>query len=187
MNNKFYDYEKLELDGEIWKDVVGYENIYEVSNFGRIRTKLRVIFYDRNLGRGLEKKTIYPKIRKPKLNKHTGYLMVGLNGKGKSLNVTIHSMVARAFINDYGCGKKGNSKCVNHIDGNKMNNNLSNLEVVTIKENVLHAFEHRLIGTAHRVKYLGVEYRSKAEFKRITKMSESAMNKLIKAKEIEII
>lgn len=90
----FYDYEKLDLDGEIWKDVVGYEDVYEVSNFGRVRAKFRVMMYDKNLGRGVEKKTVYQKIRKPKLNKHTGYLMVGLNSKGKSVNATIHSLVA---------------------------------------------------------------------------------------------
>lgn len=181
---EFYNYTDLQLDNEIWKDVVGYEEIYEVSNFGRIRTKPRVMYYDRNLGRGLEKKTVYPRIRKPKFNKCTGYLMVGLNGFGKSKNVTIHSMVARAFIKDYGHGKGSNDLCVNHIDGNKLNNNLENLEVITLKENIRHMFRTGL-GSSHKIIYNNIYYVSKAEFRRKTGISERRMNKMIEKGEIK--
>lgn len=186
MEKEFYNYKDLNLIGEDWRDVVGYEEIYEVSNFGRIRTKFRVMYYDRNLGRGVEKKTVYPKIRKPKLNKHTGYLMVGMNGKGRSANVTIHSMVARAFIENYKPEGIGRGKCVNHKDGNKLNNNLENLEVVTVKSNIQHAFKIGL-GCSHKVKYRGVFYYSKAELRRVNEMTEKKMKRLIENGEIEIV
>ena len=64
------------LPNEEWRDVVGYESLYEVSNMGRIRTKYRVMYYDKGLGRGVESKTVNVRIRKQKLNKHTGYLIV---------------------------------------------------------------------------------------------------------------
>lgn len=170
----FYDYVNLNLEGEVWKDIVEWEEFYEVSNFGRIRAKQRVMFYDKNLGRGIEKKTVYEKIRKPKLNKHTGYLMVGLNGKGKSTNITIHSAVAKSFIGLY---KKG--YCVNHKDGNKLNNNLENLEITTNSYNCIHAFRNGLQTTNHKIIYKGIEYYSKAEFRRVNKISESQMNRMI--------
>ena len=156
----YYDYDKLTLKGEVWKDVVGWEKFYQVSNLGRVKTKKRIMHYDRNRGCGIEKKTVYEKIRKPKLNKHTGYLMVGLNGKGKPKNVTIHSMVSKSFIENYPSQGKGKGKCTNHKDGNKLNNNLENLEVVTVAENVRHMFKNKLSTSNHVVKYNGVEYYS---------------------------
>lgn len=44
---------QLCLEGEIWRDVVGWEDIYEVSNLGRVRTKFRIMYYDKGLGRGI--------------------------------------------------------------------------------------------------------------------------------------
>ena len=184
---EFYNYEDLQLEGEIWKDVVGWEEFYEVSSLGRIRCKYRVMMYDRGLGRGLEPKTVYPRIRKPKLNKHTGYLMVGLNGKGKPQNVTIHSMVAEAFhgkIEKKGVGK---TMTANHIDGNKLNNRADNIEIISNADNIRHAFKTGLITTSHKVKYNGIEYYSKSELRRQLKMSERKMNKLIAEGLIEVV
>ena len=158
-----------------------------VSNFGRVKAKYRVMYYDRNLGRGLEKKTVYEKIRKPKINKHTGYLMVGLNGKGVSTNVTIHSMVARAFIENYTSQGRGQGKSVNHKDGDKLNNVVENLEVVSVKENNKHAFENNLMSSCHAVKYKGVVYYSKAEMRRRCNISKHKQQILIKNGEIELI
>lgn len=171
---------------ELWKDVVEWEDFYEVSNFGRIRTKYRVIYYDRNLGRGIEPKTITVKIRKQKLNKHTGYFMTGMNGKGKSKNVTVHSMVARAFIFNYEHEGIGQGMCVNHKDGNKLNNNLENLEIITQKENIQHMFKNGL-GSAHKIIYKNVEYYSKAEMKRVLNIGEKRQRKMINEGEILIV
>lgn len=175
----YYNTVDLQLEGEIWKDVVDWEQFYQVSNLGRIKTKTRIMFYDRNLNRGVEKKTIYEKIRKPKLNKHTGYLMVGLNVKGKSTNVTVHSMVAKAFINNYKGEGKGKGLCTNHKDGNKLNNSIENLEVVTQGENLRHAFKNDLIKTNHKIKYENIVYFSKSEMRKALNISEEKQRKLI--------
>ena len=174
------------LDGEIWKDVVGWEDIYEVSNLGRIRTKLRILMYDKGLGRGVEPKTVYPRIRKQKLNKHTGYLMVGLNGKGKAINVTVHSMVAHAFIQYYEPQGIGRGLCTNHIDGNKLNNRVDNLEVIPLEDNVRHMFRTGL-SSSTKVSYKGVEYYSKAEMRRQLNISERVQKKLIESGEVIIL
>jgi hypothetical protein len=175
----YYNTTDLCLGDEIWKDVVGWEEFYQVSNFGRVKAKERVMFYDRNRGCGIEKKTVYERIRKPKFNKHTGYLMVGLNGKGKSVNVTVHSMVAKAFIFNYIGEGKGKGLCTNHKDGNKLNNNLENLEVIKIADNVRHMFNNGLTTSNHKIKYNGVEYFSKAEMRRRLNISWEKQIKLI--------
>lgn len=175
----YYDYENLCLENEIWKDVIDWEEFYQVSNFGRIKCKQREMFYDKNLGRGIEKKTVYEKIRKPKLNKHTGYLMVGLNGKGKSKNVTIHSMVAKSFIYNYIGEGIGKGLCTNHIDGNKLNNFVENLEVISMADNIRHAFSIGLSTSNHKIEYNGVLYNSKTSMRKELKISEFSQNKLI--------
>lgn len=183
----FYNYYDLQLENEVWKDVVGWEEFYQVSNFGRVKAKERINYYDLNLGRGVQPKKISEKIRKPKLNKHTGYLMVGLNGRGKSQNVTIHSMVAKAFIENYTSNGAGKGKCTNHKDGNKLNNILSNLEVITAKENIKHMFENGLTGTIHSVEYEGVFYYSKSEMRRKLNVSERKQNKMIEQGLIKLL
>jgi len=182
----YYNTEKLDLKGEIWKDVIGWEEFYKVSNLGRIKVKERIVKYfvngDFRRDDFISQRKIIEKIRKPKLNKHTGYLMVGLNGKGKSQNVTIHSMEAKAFIGEI---KKGYN--VNHKDGDKLNNELQNLEIITHRENCIHAFKNGLKNNNHKVKYKGIEYYSKSEMRRQLKMSERKQNKLLKSGEIKPI
>ena len=175
----FYNTTELNLKGEIWKDVVGWEEFYQVSNMGRVKAKERVMYYDRNRGCGIEKKTVYERIRKPKLNKHTGYLMVGLNGKGKTTNVTIHSMVAKAFIENYKGEGRGKGLCTNHKDGNKLNNSIENLEVIPIAENVRHMFYNGLTTSNHKIIYQNVVYFSKAEMRKALNISERKQKKLI--------
>ena len=180
----------LDLDDikdEVWLDVFKYEDIYQVSNRGRVKTKFRKMYYDRGLGRGKELKTVYPRIRKQKLNKHTGYLMIGLNSKGKATNYTIHSMVARAFIENYKPEGTGKGRCTNHKDGNKLNNHVENLEVITISENVRHMFKNGLTTNSHKVKYNGIEYYSKSEMRRVLKMPEKIQNKMIKEGSVEVL
>lgn len=175
------------LPNEEWRDVVGYEHLYEVSNKGRIRTKYRVMYYDRGLGRGIEPKTVNVRIRKQKLNKHTGYLMVALNVNGSAINKTVHSMVAHAFHEYYEPKGIGKGKCTNHIDGNKLNNCAENLEVIDLADNVRHMFDTRLCKTACRVKYNGITYRSKAVIKKELGISDSILKKLISKGEIKEI
>lgn len=107
---------------EIWKEIPGYNGKYLISNLGNILST-------NYSGTG---KTHQLKQKKH----HTGYLFVRLsNGSRKEQkNCTIHSLVAHAFIPN-----PLNKRCVNHIDGDKTNNCISNLEWTTHKENSEHA------------------------------------------------
>lgn len=102
---------------EIWKDIEGYEGLYQVSNLCNIKRL--------NSGRILKQcKNTY------------GYLQVGLSKKGKLKMFCVHILVARAFIPN-----PENKSQVNHIDGDKENNNIDNLEWVSQEENLIHAFK----------------------------------------------
>lgn len=111
---------------EIWKDVVGYEGIYMVSNLGRIKA----------LARFMKNATILPRILTPVLNKggYTKFMFRDKNKKWK--NILIHRVVAMAFIPN-----PENKKTVNHIDSVRNNNKVSNLEWATQSENMKHAFK----------------------------------------------
>ena len=98
---------------ETFVKIVGFEN-YEVSNLGRVR----------NIESG--------RVLKPKLTEY-GYLRHGLYKNNKQKYLFLHRIIATTFI-DNPEGKP----CVNHIDENKLNNDLSNLEWCTVKENNIH-------------------------------------------------
>ena len=117
---------------EIWKDIGGYAGLYQVSNLGRVKS--------------------LPKARSSRVNflKHrvdSGYARVSLSVNGKARNHSVHRLIAIEFIKNI-----DNLPVVNHIDGNKLNNSISNLEWVTSSENSLHAYRIGLMdqkGEAH--------------------------------------
>jgi hypothetical protein len=112
---------------EIWKDVIGYEGLYQISNFGRVKSFWR-------------RKEIIMKLS----NNGWGYSFVSLRkNKTKIKSITIHRLVAIAFISN-----PENKEQVNHIDGNKQNNHYSNLEWCTRLENMRHGFKTGLIKTS---------------------------------------
>ncbi|MFZ4797061.1 MAG: NUMOD4 motif-containing HNH endonuclease [Bacteroidia bacterium] len=117
--------EKLNLENEIWVDIVGYPEFVgyvKVSNYGRVKSTV--------LGRHKKEK-----IRK--FNYHRfGYLQMPLSANGKRKNIYVHRLVATSFIDN-----PFNKPDVNHKDGNKLNNNVENLEWVTHSENVRHAMD----------------------------------------------
>lgn len=96
---------------------------YEASNKGRIRRKADGV------------NTYQGKIKKPSLSSN-GYMIVGCFTNGKRTNVLVHRAVAESFI-----GTCPDQHQVNHKDGNKQNNNISNLEYVTVSGNAIHAFK----------------------------------------------
>lgn len=112
---------------EIWKPINGYEQSYEVSNFGNVRSLDREIIINNKVWR------LKGKQLKKRIESH-GYLAVVLFSGSKRNSQKIHRLVANAFIdNPY------NKNEVNHINLIKDDNRVENLEWVTRKENMQHA------------------------------------------------
>lgn len=108
---------------EIWKDIEGYKG-YQVSNIGNVKSLDRIInrkVYDK----------VYPFNYKGRILKKAiiknAYTMVSL---GKNHQLLVHRLVGKAFT------------CINHLDGNKHNNHVENLEWCTYSENELHSYSH---------------------------------------------
>lgn len=118
---------------EIWKPVVGYEGIYEVSSFGRVRSIDRIVNGGSRWGKRPEHK--HGKILS-QFSNVDGYKCVHIKIGGKQKEYRVHRLVAFAFL-----GKpEGDQTEVNHIDGDKTNNSVDNLEWVSHTENMRHAF-----------------------------------------------
>lgn len=109
---------------EEWRDIIGYEGLYQVSSQGRVRSVDRYINY-KNTGVSLRK----GRILKPKTDKD-GYLIVNLSSNGKIKTHKVHRLVAQAFIPN-----PHNYPCVNHKDENPKNNCVDNLEWCTVAYN----------------------------------------------------
>jgi len=117
------------LPNEIWKPVKNYESRYSVSSLGRIKGENRIV----------KNKQGYAKIKeRVKLGLKTplGYIRQKLSMNNKCKSIFSHRLVAEAFIdnNDY-------TLDINHIDGDKTNNNVNNLEWCTRSENIIHAIK----------------------------------------------
>lgn len=118
-------------ENEIWKDVVGYEGLYEVSNLGGVRSAGRLA-----RGRSDSMRLLKPRVLKPNIGT-TGYYFVNLCKHGRQRSTRVHRLVAEAFI-----ANPGGLPFVNHKDGVKTNNRMDNLEWCTCQYNTLHA--HRI-------------------------------------------
>lgn len=122
-----------------WKAISGYEGYYEVSNLGCVRSLDRYITNSIGATRLLTGMRMKPSFSKGRSGKYDGYLVVNLRKNGKSNIIPVHRLVANAFIpnpNLY--------PTVNHIDGDKHNNKVENLEWATYSQNNIHALETRL-------------------------------------------
>ena len=115
---------------EIWKDIEGYEGLYQVSNYGRVRSLDRYVKQNHNTKQLKKGKLIQP------IKDCKGYLRLKLCKENTSKRVKIHRLVAQAFIPN-----PENKPQVNHIDGNKTNNRIQNLEWCTNSENQIHAYK----------------------------------------------
>ena len=130
---------------EVWKDIKGYEGLYQVSNYGRIKSLDRII---KDSHRSYNKND---KILKLSFN-FQKYLMVNLSKYGVKKSYRVNRLVAEAFIPN-----PLNKSQVNHIDGNKINNNVENLEWVTPSENMQHAYKNGLINITDEYRELKSE------------------------------
>jgi len=117
-----------------WQPVKEFEGFYEISNGGDVRSLERVVPHKicRNI-------TIKQKLLDTRIN-NSGYLEVRLSKHGKTYTKFIHILKAQVFVPN-----PGNKTYVNHIDGNKLNNDNDNLQWCTHSENIKHAYANGLI------------------------------------------
>ncbi|HMF71661.1 MAG TPA: NUMOD4 domain-containing protein [Flavitalea sp.] len=140
---------------QIWKPIKGYENIYEISQDGLVRSLDRFVKISTGGLRFYRGQPI-----KTKINNH-GYVSLELSKGGEKHTFFIHRLLIDAF--------KWNLKkkcCVNHLNGNKQDNTHHNLEYVTVSENIKHAYKNNLIkaqGTKVKDVCTGVTYDSVKE------------------------
>lgn len=125
---------------EIWKPIKDYEGLYEISNFGNVRSLDRVVICKdgRKFPIKGKNKTVY--------KNRNGYLQVNLNKNNKLVHKEIHRLIAESFIEN-----KNNLPIVNHIDENQLNNDISNFEWCSDLHNSLHS-RHKLIGLIKKCK-----------------------------------
>ena len=127
---------------ELWKQVPFFENCYEVSNFGNLRSLDRTIKH--------KTKTNFYKGKDVNVGvSSNGYKSYVFYNNGYRKSHTIHRLVANLFIDN-----PNNKNQVNHIDGNKLNNHFSNLEWCTHQENSTHAKENNLTKAKKVVMYV---------------------------------
>lgn len=114
---------------EIWKSVIDYEDYYEVSNLGRVRSKDRVVY--NNGGKQFKKGKI---LKGGLCGRNRNYRFVTLSKNGATKNKYIHRLVAEAFIEN-----THNKPTVDHIDRNTINNSVDNLRWATNEEQTMNA------------------------------------------------
>ena len=126
---------KLRITGdlgfEVWKDIPGYEGSYQASTYGRIRSKDRVVHMGNGVG---SDRIIKGKIRKQLLDKNGKYYRVTISIKRQVCKYSIHRLIALTFPEI--CGDCFEGATVDHLDGNRFNNNAFNLKFKTFKENI---------------------------------------------------
>lgn len=133
------------MDREIWKDIPEYEGLYQISNYGRVKSLDTII--NCKGARNIDKHLRHGRILKQSLNQK-GYYYVNLSKNGKIKNVRIHRLVAKCFVDN-----PSNLKLINHIDGNKENNYYINLEWCDYSHNIKEAYR---IGLKKKPKYFGI-------------------------------
>jgi len=121
VNNKIY----MDII-EVFKDIPGYEGMYQVSDLGNVKSLSRVVGGGRSKIRNSKEILLKPS------SNNGGYLFVSLTKEFKSKLFTIHRLVAKTFLNH---NSTGYGLVVNHKDHNRKNNRLENLEIITQRQN----------------------------------------------------
>jgi hypothetical protein len=128
---------------EIWKPIIGYENLFQISNYGNVRN-LPKQSIDKSRNRGIIEARLFSSHYDQK-----GYLRIRLwHGENKTfITHKIHRLVAQHFISN-----PDQKPMINHKDGNKANNYFENLEWSTNAENIQHAYDIGLIKNRRKSK-----------------------------------
>jgi len=132
---------------EIWKDAKGFENYYEVSNTGKVRRKKTATYYKDGRVAFFSETILKESITKK------GYKTVYLSMKSKKYTRFVHRIVAETFIPN-----PENKATVNHKDCDKKNNNYNNLEWMTNKENMNHAFDKGIYKERDKTTILNIKH-----------------------------
>lgn len=134
---------------EIWKPVVGWEKLYSISSYGRVKSFGKYILYDsvKKVKRKYTKKEVYLK----GMIVRNGYRVFVFRLQGKYFPHSAHRLVAQHFIPN-----PENKPCVNHKDSNPQNNYVDNLEWCTHKENTAHMYQQKRnkVGSRENVRKL---------------------------------
>lgn len=130
---------------EIWKDIKDYDG-YQVSNLGKVRTHNKITFTTKHGERHWKDRILKYKGK----NYKTGY-RVDLWKNGKAHTFLVARLVAFTFYNE---NINNHELTVDHIDGNRLNNKIDNLELVSLKENIQRAFNTGLMPTNKKIKLI---------------------------------
>ena len=116
-----------------WRDIKGYENFYQINDKGQVKSLKRTVY------RSYKGKDSYYTIKESMLRPDikNGYFYVALCKNSKIKHHYIHRLVAEYFV-----ANPENKTCVNHIDSNRLNNSIENLEWVTYRENSIHGVKY---------------------------------------------
>jgi len=133
---------------EQWKTIPGFSGIYQISNYGKVKSLNHKVYHSDGKNR-IQKGRVLKQFQRGKgYKKDNGYLSVSLTFNGKKNTFSVHRLVALAFVEN----PKGKPQ-VNHKDGNKQNNLYTNLEWVTNRENLIHAYNNNLISINYGEKH----------------------------------
>ena len=135
---------------EKWIDIPNYEGLYKISNFGKVKSLEK----SRMNGKNLKILRIYPEKNLKTRISNTGYELVTLSKNGKLKTFSVHRLIALSFLTNI------DKKVVNHIDSNKLNNNLLNLEIISNLENNCHFSKTKKYKTS---KFIGVTFCNKTK------------------------
>lgn len=168
------------LEGESWRSVKGFEEVYEVSDLGRVRSVDREIVDIRGITR-IYKGAMIKQIVNP-----DGYYVVSLSSKNKNKACRVNRLVAEAFIYNE---DKDNKDIVNHIDENRLNNLLNNLEWCDTRYNITYgtAKERQVSRLSKPVYQVDIntglilnKFKSSAEAEEVTGVSRGSVNAVSK-------
>lgn len=138
------------MEKEIWKDIPEYEGLYQVSSFGNLKSLERKVNNS-----NYSTRIVKEKIMKQSLS-NNGYLIVSLWKNNKRTSKTVHSLVAMSFLKHIPISRK---TVIDHIDNNKTNNKLSNIQIISNREN---STKDKIPKTG----FTGVYYRKNKKYKR---------------------